>query len=111
LINRLLELLDGASKTEGVIVVGATNLPDRIDAALLRSGRLETHVVIPMPDTDALSGILAHHLADDLPGVLSSAPTTPFPKPLPPQKAKGHDPQLRKTAERRKAEHGKGAPQ
>jgi len=44
LINRLLELLDGAAKTEGVIVVGATNLPDNMDPALLRSGR-NCHVI------------------------------------------------------------------
>jgi len=75
LVNRLLELLDGASKTEGVIVVGATNLPERIDPALLRSGRLEKHVVIPPPDTDALMGILAHHLGEDLADVLASAPS------------------------------------
>jgi cell division protease FtsH len=43
----VLELLDGASKTEGVIVIGATNRPDKIDPAILRSGRLEKHIVIP----------------------------------------------------------------
>ncbi len=46
LINRMLELLDGVAKTEGVIVVAATNFPERIDSALLRSGRLETRVDI-----------------------------------------------------------------
>jgi len=74
LINRLLELLDGASKTDGVIVVAATNLPEKIDPALLRSGRLEKHVAIPLPDVEALTGILAHHLGSDLAGVLTSAP-------------------------------------
>ncbi|WP_077547853.1 AAA family ATPase, partial [Pseudorhizobium flavum] len=80
LINRLLELLDGAAKTEGVIVVGATNLPGNIDPALLRSGRLEKHVVIPPPDTDAMVGILVHHLGDDLAAILKSAPAAPSPR-------------------------------
>ncbi|EMS95495.1 ATPase central domain-containing protein [Agrobacterium tumefaciens str. Cherry 2E-2-2] len=75
LINRLLELLDGTSKTDGVIIVAATNLPEKIDPALLRSGRLEKHVAIPLPDTEALVGILAHHLGDDLAGVLASTPS------------------------------------
>lgn len=81
LITRLLELLDGALKTEGIIVVAATNLPDRIDPALLRSGRLEKHVVIPPPDTEALAGILAHHLGSDLASVLASAPEHAEPGP------------------------------
>lgn len=75
LINRLLELLDGTAKTDGVIVVAATNLPEKIDPALLRSGRLERHVAIPLPDMEALTGILAHHLGADLAGVLASAPS------------------------------------
>lgn len=72
LVNRMLELLDGASKTEGVIVMGATNNPEKIDAALLRSGRLERHIMIPPPDTEALIGIIAHHLGSDLDTVLRS---------------------------------------
>lgn len=76
LINRLLELLDGTAKTDGVIVVAATNLPEKIDPALLRSGRLEKHVAIPMPDTEGLVGILAHHLGADLADVLASAPSS-----------------------------------
>lgn len=73
LVNRVLELLDGAAKTEGVIVVGATNRPDKIDPALLRSGRLEKHIVIPQPGTAALVTIIAHHLGSDLDGVLNSS--------------------------------------
>ncbi len=75
LINRMLELLDGVNRTEGVIVVAATNLPDRIDSALLRSGRLETHIKIPMPDVAAMAGILEHHLGSDLMTVIASRPT------------------------------------
>lgn len=74
IVNRLLELLDGASRSDGVIVVGATNNPDRIDKALLRSGRLEKHIVIPRPDTEALIGILRHHLKGDLDTVVATAP-------------------------------------
>ena len=83
LVNRLLELLDGASKSEGVIVVAATNIPDKIDPALLRSGRLEKHVVIPLPDRNALAGILAHHLGSDLAAVVASIPKSPQSAPMP----------------------------
>ncbi|QNQ64447.1 AAA family ATPase (plasmid) [Brucella sp. 6810] len=71
-VNQLLELMDGTVKQEGIIIVGATNRPDDIDEALVRSGRLETHVRIPKPDTDALTGILAHYLGDDLEAVLET---------------------------------------
>ena len=90
IITRLLELLDGALKSEGVIVVAATNLPERIDAALLRSGRLEKHVAIPSPDAEALTGILAHHLGPDLATVLASAPD--------PMKAPARNPPSESTA-------------
>ncbi len=73
-VNRMLELLDGANRTEGVIVVAATNFADRIDAALLRSGRLETRIDIPLPDATALAGILKHHLGADLATVLGTRP-------------------------------------
>lgn len=77
-VNRALELLDGAKDHEGIIVVGATNRPGDLDPALVRSGRLERHVRIEMPDTDARIGILAHHLGDDLEGVLASAGSVPL---------------------------------
>jgi Mrp family chromosome partitioning ATPase len=73
-VNRMLELLDGANRTEGVIVVAATNFSDRIDGALLRSGRLETRIDIPLPDTTALAGILEHHLGSDLAAVIGTRP-------------------------------------
>lgn len=73
LVNRLLELLDGALKSEGVIIIGATNRPDVIDPALRRSGRLETHITIEPPDLDALEGILAHHLGPDLKRMMANA--------------------------------------
>jgi cell division protease FtsH len=61
-VNALLESLDGVGNREGVVVVGACNFPERIDAALLRSGRLEKHVHFPMPDASARADILSFHL-------------------------------------------------
>jgi hypothetical protein len=72
-VNRALELLDGAIRTQGVIIVGATNHPEAIDPALLRSGRLETRVDIPLPDVDALVGILRHHLGGYADAIVASA--------------------------------------
>lgn len=73
-VNRMLELLDGSNRTEGVIVVAATNFADRIDGALLRSGRLETRIDIPLPNATALAGILEHHLGADLAMVIGTRP-------------------------------------
>ncbi|MFP5077414.1 AAA family ATPase [Rhizobium sp. YIM 134829] len=103
LINRLLQLLDGATRTEGVVVVAATNLPDKIDPALLRSGRLETHVRIPLPDLEALGGILAHHLGKDLEAVLSSAPGKPAYRLKPRPGIDDVPGRLRRVSENRKA--------
>lgn len=108
LINRLLELLDGATKTEGVVIVGATNLPEKIDPALLRSGRLETHVHIPLPDLETLTGILTHHLGNDLPVVLASAPANRV-RLRPPAARNTDHRKLRKNSENRKTSKGKGA--
>lgn len=65
-VNKALELLDGAVKSEGLIIVGATNRPGDIDEAIKRSGRLETHIEISKPDVPTLAEILAHHLGDDV---------------------------------------------
>ncbi|MDE1993475.1 MAG: AAA family ATPase [Rhizobiaceae bacterium] len=65
-VAALLECLDGALRREGVIVVGACNHPERLDAALLRPGRLGTHITIGRPDRDARRGILATHLKGSL---------------------------------------------
>ncbi|MBO9133573.1 AAA family ATPase [Rhizobium sp. B230/85] len=66
-VNCLLECIDGVAGREGVIVVGATNNPSRIDPALRRAGRLDKHVVIGMPDEGERVAILAHHLGTSLP--------------------------------------------
>lgn len=74
-VNKALELLDGAVKNEGLIIVGATNRPDHIDEAIKRSGRLETHIEIPKPDVPTLAEILAHHLGDDVMALVSKPAT------------------------------------
>ncbi len=67
-VNGLFECLDGASGREGIIVLGATNHPDKTDAALRRPGRLDKIVEIPLPDAAARDGILRFHLKGDLAG-------------------------------------------
>ncbi|MBB3612999.1 ATP-binding protein [Rhizobium sp. BK602] len=79
LVNKALELLDGAVKSEGIIIIGATNRPDDIDEALKRSGRLETHIEIPKPDKAALLDILAHHLGDDVEALVFKAGSSDTP--------------------------------
>ncbi len=68
-VNGLLECLDGATGRDGVIVVGACNFPDKVDPALLRSGRLEKHVHFPFPDADGrmeiFEGYLPHLVGDE----------------------------------------------
>ncbi|MFN3506641.1 MAG: AAA family ATPase [Allorhizobium sp.] len=61
-VNALLECMDGALEREGVVVVGATNDPSGIDKALRRSGRLDRHIQIPLPDAEAREAILQQHL-------------------------------------------------
>lgn len=68
-VNKALELLDGAIRSEGVVIVGATNRPDVLDPALRRSGRLERHIDIPKPNLAALAAIFRHHLGDAVEGL------------------------------------------
>ena len=64
-INGWLAFLDGAIPRDGIVVVAATNYPDRVDPAMLRPGRLDRHLELPMPDVDALLGIVRAHLGPD----------------------------------------------
>ncbi len=64
IINTLLELLDGATGREGLIVIGATNFPENIDPAIRRAGRLDREFEIGPPDVAALAGIYRYHLGD-----------------------------------------------
>ena len=57
-VAALLTELDGVEALRNVVVIGATNRPDLIDPALLRSGRLERLVYVPPPDADARTAIL-----------------------------------------------------
>ena len=61
-INALLECLDPPGGRPGVVVVAATNFPEVIDPALLRPGRLERLIAIPLPDGAAREAILRQHL-------------------------------------------------
>jgi len=60
-VNQLLSSMDGVESMEGVIVVAATNRPEMIDPALLRSGRFERVLHIPPPDSKSVHEILKIH--------------------------------------------------
>jgi transitional endoplasmic reticulum ATPase len=60
-VTEFLQQLDGIDSTPGVFVLGATNLPDRIDSAVLRGGRLGRHIEIPLPDQAARAALLRLH--------------------------------------------------
>jgi cell division protease FtsH len=61
-LNQLLVEMDGFSGSEGVIVIAATNRPDVLDPALLRPGRFDRQVVVPLPDIKGREAILNVHL-------------------------------------------------
>ncbi|CUW88493.1 MULTISPECIES: AAA family ATPase [Rhizobium/Agrobacterium group] len=65
-VNGLLELVDGATSREGVIVIAACNDPSGIDEALRRSGRLDRHIELGLPDAGARMNILRDYLGVDL---------------------------------------------
>ncbi len=76
-LNQLLVEMDGFEGNEGVIVIAATNRPDVLDPALLRPGRFDRQVVVPLPDIRGREQILKVHmrkvaLADDvIPGIIA----------------------------------------
>jgi len=61
-LNQLLVEMDGFEGTEGVIVIAATNRPDVLDPALLRPGRFDRQVIVPLPDLKGREQILKVHM-------------------------------------------------
>merc|ERR1712093_269367 len=57
-MNQLLTEMDGMGAKKNVFIIGATNRPDIIDAALMRPGRLDQLIFIPMPDFESRLGVL-----------------------------------------------------
>jgi len=73
-LNQLLVEMDGFESNEGVILISATNRPDVLDPALMRPGRFDRQVVVPLPDIKGREGILNVHM--------KKTPTGPDVNPL-----------------------------
>lgn len=60
-LNQMLAEMDGFEATEGIVVMAATNRPDILDPALLRPGRFDRQIVVPLPESDERLAILKVH--------------------------------------------------
>ena len=60
-LNQLLSEMDGFDPTEGIVLIAATNRPDVLDPALLRPGRFDRQIVVPLPDLEERLPILKVH--------------------------------------------------
>src|SRR3546814_9884661 len=60
-LNQMLSEMDGFEATEGIVMMAATNRPDILDPALLRPGRFDRQVVVPLPESSEREAILRVH--------------------------------------------------
>jgi cell division protease FtsH len=63
-LNQMLSEMDGFDPTEGIVVMAATNRPDILDPAILRPGRFDRQIVVPLPDLEERLPILQVHCKD-----------------------------------------------
>jgi cell division protease FtsH len=63
-LNQMLAEMDGFETTEGIVILAATNRPDILDPALLRPGRFDRQIVVPLPEADERLAILKVHSRD-----------------------------------------------
>lgn len=63
-LNQMLNEMDGFDATEGIVMMAATNRPDILDPALLRPGRFDRQIVVPLPDLEERLPILRVHCRD-----------------------------------------------
>jgi cell division protease FtsH len=63
-LNQMLSEMDGFDPAEGVVIIAATNRPDILDPALLRPGRFDRQIVVPLPDLEERLPILRVHCKD-----------------------------------------------
>jgi cell division protease FtsH len=63
-LNQLLAEMDGFETTEGIVILAATNRPDVLDPALLRPGRFDRQIVVPLPEFEERLAILKVHSRD-----------------------------------------------
>ena len=63
-LNQMLSEMDGFETTEGIVILAATNRPDVLDSALLRPGRFDRQIIVPLPEYEERLAILKVHSRD-----------------------------------------------